>query len=164
MATNKEASGDDNTAAHLASPLFQVNAGYCNVFPAPGLRRTVRHITGVNEEGQSIFLSTDCGDHHRVMGNEQAVANILYSTKETPANLNNNEDTKYGKDNESRESSSSSSIRAKSASCIRATSALIAGLRMPGMLWILLDCTPIMVNGKALEEELAELAPYYLGK
>lgn len=36
---------------------------------------------------------------------------------------------------------------------------------LPGrMLWILLDCTPIMVNGKALEEDLAELAPYYVGK
>lgn len=102
MVTDKEKSGDENTAAHLASPLFQVNAGYCNVFPAPGLHRTVRHITGVNKDGKSIFLSTDCGDHHRVMGNEQAVANILYSTKETPANLNNNEDIKYAKENEVR--------------------------------------------------------------
>lgn len=33
---------------------------------------------------------------------------------------------------------------------------------LPGrMLWVLLDCKPILVNGKPLGEELNELAPYY---
>ncbi|POS68896.1 cupin domain-containing protein [Diaporthe helianthi] len=56
-------------------------------FPAAGLRRTVRHITGHNAEGQGIFLSTDCGDHHRLMGENEAVANILYSTRESPVDM-----------------------------------------------------------------------------
>lgn len=79
-----------------------VGAGYCvgGLFPAPGLRRTVRHITGHNEKGQSIFLATDSGDHHREMGNQQAVANILYSTQEHPANLNDGNDIKKAKDAE----------------------------------------------------------------
>ncbi|KAL4783259.1 hypothetical protein BJX76DRAFT_368498 [Aspergillus varians] len=71
-----------------------------NGFPAPGLRKTVRHITGHSPEGKSIFLSTDCGAHHRVMGEQQAVANILYSTKETPVDLNDDVDLKYAAETE----------------------------------------------------------------
>ncbi|RAH42314.1 cupin domain-containing protein [Aspergillus brunneoviolaceus CBS 621.78] len=78
-----------------------VGAGYVlNGFPAPGLRKTVRHITGHNLDGQSVFLSTDCGAHHRVMGEQQAVANILYSTKETPVDLNDEADLKYAAETE----------------------------------------------------------------
>ncbi|KAI1743797.1 NAD(P)-binding protein [Xylaria scruposa] len=68
-------------------------------FPAPGLRRTVRHITGHNEEGKATFLSTDCGDHHLIMGEQQALANILYSTHETPVEINGNVDIKHAKEN-----------------------------------------------------------------
>lgn len=76
-------------------------AGYVtDGFPAAGLRRTVRHITGHSEEGKSVFLSTDCGDHHRVMGQQQAVANILYSTRETPVELNGNVDIEKAKSEE----------------------------------------------------------------
>ena len=76
-------------------------AGYVfNGFPAPGLRKTVRHITGHNEKGQFVFLSTDCGAHHRVMGEQQAVASILYSTKETPVELNGDVDVKYAAETE----------------------------------------------------------------
>lgn len=76
-------------------------AGYIvGGFPAPGLPRTVRHITGHDSNGKSVFLSTDCGDHHRVMGKNQAIANILYSTKETPINLNEDSDIKFAKENE----------------------------------------------------------------
>ena len=82
------------------SDLLLQSAGYVQVFPAPGLRRTVRYITGLNEEGKAVFLSTDCGDHHRIIGNEQAIANILYSTNDTPAELNGNVDLKYAKENE----------------------------------------------------------------
>ncbi len=69
-------------------------------FPAPGLRRTVRHITGHNDEGKTIFLTTDCGDHHSLMGEQQAIANILYSTMETPVDLNDNVDIKHAKEKE----------------------------------------------------------------
>lgn len=69
-------------------------------FPAPGLTRTRRHITGHNEEGKSVFLTTDSGDHHRVMGEQQAVANILYSTMETPIELNGNVDIQHAKEHE----------------------------------------------------------------
>lgn len=77
-------------------------AGYLTAdgFPAPGLHRTVRHITGHNAEGKGVFLSTDCGDHHRVMGNDQAVANILYSTSETPVDLNGDVDLVKAKETE----------------------------------------------------------------
>jgi hypothetical protein len=71
---------------------YLVSAGYVDSFPAPGLRQIFRHITGHNDEGKSIFLSSDHGSHHRVMGEQQAVANILYSTQETPVELNGNVD------------------------------------------------------------------------
>ncbi|KAI0410208.1 hypothetical protein F5X98DRAFT_387170 [Xylaria grammica] len=66
--------------------------GYVSSFPAPGLRQMVRHITGHNEKGESVFLSSNHGDHHRIMGEQQAVANILYSTQETPVELNDDVD------------------------------------------------------------------------
>ncbi|TVY83917.1 hypothetical protein LSUE1_G001016 [Lachnellula suecica] len=72
---------------------------YVQEFPAPGLRRTVRNITGHDAEGKEVFLSTDSGDHHTIMGEEQAVANILYSTHETPVELNGDVDIKYAKNN-----------------------------------------------------------------
>jgi hypothetical protein len=84
------------------SELLLTSAGYVSTFPAPGLRRTVRHITGHNAEGKGVFIQTDCGDHHRVIGNEQALANIIYSTKETPVEMNGDVDLKYAKENEVR--------------------------------------------------------------
>lgn len=71
-------------------------------FPAAGLRRTVRLITGHNTEGKGVFLSTDCGDHHRVMGEEEAIANILYSTRETPVDMGNDVDVAKAKEAEVR--------------------------------------------------------------
>lgn len=69
-------------------------------FPAPGLRRTVRHITGHNDDGKTVFISTDCGDHHKLMGEQQAIANILYSTRDTPVDLNDNLDVELAKEQE----------------------------------------------------------------
>lgn len=71
-------------------------------FPAPGLRKTQRFITGHNSEGKGYFVTSDHGDHHRVMGEKQAVANILYSTRETPVELNDDVDIKFAKENEVR--------------------------------------------------------------
>jgi len=69
-------------------------------FPAPGLRKAERHITGYNEEGKGVFIKDDHGDHHRLMGANQAVQNIIYTTKDNPVELNNDEDLKYARDNE----------------------------------------------------------------
>lgn len=81
--------------------MFIRGAGYISHgFPAPGLRRTVRHITGHNDEGKSVFLATDCGDHHRLIGDKQALGNILYSTSETPVDMNNEKDLKHAQEHE----------------------------------------------------------------
>lgn len=69
-------------------------------FPAPGLRKTQRLITGHGADGKGRFLVTDNGDHHRVMGEQQAVAVIPYSTKENPVELNENVDVAYARENE----------------------------------------------------------------
>ncbi|KAI1120191.1 NAD(P)-binding protein [Nemania abortiva] len=85
IATSEEVA---DVVMFLCSPLSR----YVQSFPAPGLRQIFRHITGLNEKGESIFLGSDHGDHHRIMGEQQAVANILYSTQETPVELNGNAD------------------------------------------------------------------------
>lgn len=72
-------------------------------FPAPGLRKTQRLITGNGEDGKGHFLATDAGDHHRIMGEGQAVAVIPYSTKENPVDLNGNVDVSFAMENEVRE-------------------------------------------------------------
>lgn len=69
-------------------------------FPAPGLHKTQRLITGHGPDGKGHFLYTDAGDHHRVMGEGQAVANIIYSTKGDPVELNDEADIKYARENE----------------------------------------------------------------
>lgn len=81
--------------------MFLRGAGYISQgFPAPGLRRTVRHITGHNADGKGVFLSTDCGDHHRIIGDRQALGNILYSTSETPVDLSDDKDVLHAKEHE----------------------------------------------------------------
>lgn len=84
-------------------PIYQVSAHYVkDGFPAPGLPRTVRYITGHNAEGKGVFLVSDAGDHHRKMGADQALANILYSTTETPVDFNDDKDIKQAMENEVR--------------------------------------------------------------
>ena len=73
---------------------------YTESFPAPGLRQIFRHITGHNPQGESVFLHSDHGDHYRLMVERQAVANILYSTRETPVDLNENVDIQKTKSEE----------------------------------------------------------------
>ena len=75
-----------------------------NGFPAPGLRETQRLVTSHDARGKGYFLTTDHGDHHRVMGEKQAVANILYSTRENPVDLNGDQDIEFAKRNEVRSS------------------------------------------------------------
>lgn len=110
MATSGQALGDETAAksngldAKVESddPLMYLRgAGYiAQGFPAPGLRRTVRHITGHNADGKAIFLSTDSGDHHRIIGDQQALGNILYSTHETPVDMTDDNDVKHAKEHE----------------------------------------------------------------
>ncbi|KAI0154648.1 hypothetical protein GGR57DRAFT_512185 [Xylariaceae sp. FL1272] len=68
--------------------------------PVQGLPRIVRHVTGHNAEGKSVFLSTDVGDHHRELVNKSAIANIIYSTNQHPVELSGNADVKYAHENE----------------------------------------------------------------
>ncbi|RDA93279.1 hypothetical protein CP533_2064 [Ophiocordyceps camponoti-saundersi (nom. inval.)] len=193
------------------SDLLLTSAGYVSSFPAPGLRKTVRHITGHNAEGKGVFLGTDCGDHHRIIGNEQAIANIIYSTKETPIELNGDVDLKYAKENEPGlhihngsvcrmidfgpnvlspmhravsldygvviegefrlilDSGEERIMRQGDVSVQRASAHqwhnITGNGTLPGrMMWILLDCKPVLIDGKPLEEELNELQPYYEGR
>ncbi|PTB63077.1 NAD(P)-binding protein [Trichoderma citrinoviride] len=175
------------------------------------LRRTVRHITGHNAEGKGVFIQTDCGDHHRVIGNEQALANIIYSTKDTPVEMNGDVDLKFAKENEPPlhihngsvcrmidfapdvispmhravsldygiviegefklilDSGESRIMRQGDVSVQRASAHqwhnITGGGTLPGrMMWVLLDCKPIIINGQELKEELNELQPYYEGR
>ena len=83
------------------APSALAGAGYVTTeFPVPGLSRAMRHITGHDAEGKSIFLQTDCGDHHRILGEKQAIGNIVYSTNSNPVEINGDVDIKYAKENE----------------------------------------------------------------
>lgn len=82
------------------APAESANGYHTKSFPAPGLRQIFRHITGHNDQGQSVFLHSDHGDHYRLMVEKQAVANILYSTRETPVDLNGNVDIQKAKSEE----------------------------------------------------------------
>ena len=69
-------------------------------FPVVGLPRVVRHMTGHDAQGRSVFLSTDDGDHHRELADKSAIANIIYSTYETPIELNGDVDIKKARETE----------------------------------------------------------------
>ncbi|KAJ3574151.1 hypothetical protein NPX13_g4467 [Xylaria arbuscula] len=202
---------DQQQVQHAASELLLTSAGYVSTFPAPGLRRTVRHITGHNAEGKGVFLSTDDGDHHRIIGDKQAIGNIIYSTNQTPADLNDDADLKYAKENEPGlhvhngsvarmidfgpnvlspmhravsldygvvlegefklilDSGEERIMRQGDVSVNRSSAHqwhnITGNGTMPGrMLFILLDCKPVIINGVALGQELNELQPYYEGR
>ncbi|KAI5861112.1 hypothetical protein GGS23DRAFT_576996 [Durotheca rogersii] len=76
----------------MAESTAPVPEYYVSSFPAPGLRQIFRHITQNNAKGESQFLSSDHGEHYRRMVDNRAVANIIYSTRENPVDLNNNID------------------------------------------------------------------------
>ena len=84
-----------------AKPFLSPAEGYVQTpHPVQGLPRVVRHITGHDAEGKSVFLSTDIGDHHRELVNKSAIANIIYSTREHPVDLNGGVDVKHSRENE----------------------------------------------------------------
>ncbi|KAF9248078.1 hypothetical protein DTO013E5_4960 [Penicillium roqueforti] len=69
-------------------------------FPAEGLRHARRFITTHNKEGKGVFAVDDDGDHHRIMVDGLAVANIIYSTSGNPVDMNDDNDLVYARDNE----------------------------------------------------------------
>lgn len=69
-------------------------------FPADELRSCRRFVTGHNADGQGVFIKDDTGDHHRLLVDGGAAANIIYSTKESPVDMNDNKDVKYAEENE----------------------------------------------------------------
>ena len=69
------------------------------------LPRVVRHATGRNAEGKSVFLSTDDDDHHhRELVNKSAIATIDYSTYRHSVELNGDVDIEYAHEDEVRTS------------------------------------------------------------
>jgi hypothetical protein len=76
--------------------------GALTKFPADGLRSSRRFITGHNAEGKGVFIVDDTGDHHRLLVDGEAAANIIYSTNESPVDMNDDKDVKYARDNEVR--------------------------------------------------------------
>ncbi|KAL4942704.1 hypothetical protein BDV06DRAFT_211608 [Aspergillus oleicola] len=69
-------------------------------FPAEGLRHARRFITSHNKDGEGVFVVDDDGDHHRIMVEGLAVANIIYSTAENPVDMNDDRDLTYARDHE----------------------------------------------------------------
>ncbi|RYP63554.1 hypothetical protein DL771_009216 [Monosporascus sp. 5C6A] len=216
IALTEEVADTQATATHPSclspKPTSQVPVpakDYVQSFPVPGLRQIFRHITGHNEEGKSVFLRSDQGDHHRVMGEQQAVANILYSTQETPVELNGNVDIEKAKAQEPPlhyhngsidrmidfgpgvesplhlavsidygivvegvfelilDSGEKRIMRQGDVSVQRATAhqwkTIMGNGTLPGrMMWILLDCNDVYVNGKKMEGFLGDLAKEYV--
>jgi quercetin dioxygenase-like cupin family protein len=188
------------------------NAGYVKEgFPAPGLRQIQRHITGHNAEGKGVFLSTDTGDHKRIMFDGRAVSNILYSTQETPAQMNGDVDIEKAKATEpplhyhngslarmvdfapgvesplhraisldygvvlegifelELDSGEKRIMREGDVSVNRACAHkwrnITGNGTLPGrMLYILLDCQDVVVNGQKLEGYLGALEKDYVGR
>ncbi|VUC37206.1 unnamed protein product [Clonostachys rosea] len=69
-------------------------------FPAADLRPTKRFITTHNAERKGVFLSEDAGDHHKVLVNGNAAANIIYSTQGAQVDLNDEKDVAFAAANE----------------------------------------------------------------
>ncbi|KAJ8119175.1 hypothetical protein ONZ43_g3833 [Nemania bipapillata] len=180
-------------------------------FPAPGLKRIQRHITSFDEHGKSIFLPTDCGEHHRVMGEGEALANIIYSTRETPVDINEEVDISKAKEKEppiyypggtvvrmvdfgpglespmhraitldygivlegvfelELDSGEKRIMRPGDVSVKRAAAHKWRNITgqgtLPGrMLYVLLDCKDVIVNGSKIEGYLGELQKEYADK
>ncbi|KAK0615699.1 hypothetical protein B0T17DRAFT_538847 [Bombardia bombarda] len=75
-------------------------SGPITKFPAEGLRHARRFITTHNKDGKGVFVADDDGDHHRIMLNGVAVANIIYSTEGNPVDMNDDKDLKFARDHE----------------------------------------------------------------
>ncbi|KAI0407280.1 hypothetical protein F4802DRAFT_605755 [Xylaria palmicola] len=171
-------------------PSTEVQAkGHVRSFPAPGLRQIFRHITGHHDRGQSVFLSSDQGDHHRIMGEEQAVTNILYElnddvdiekahAKEPPLHCRTDSIVRMVDFGPGVESPLHRAVSIDNGIVIEGVFELILDLgekrimrqadnitgnnTLPGrMMWILLDVHDVVANGQKREGFLGELAKEY---
>ncbi|KAK4222716.1 hypothetical protein QBC38DRAFT_489175 [Podospora fimiseda] len=79
---------------------MSTTAPLLTTFPAPGLRASRRFITSHNAQGKGVFVVDDTGDHHRVLASGKGIGNIIYSTCETPVDMNDDKDLTYARDNE----------------------------------------------------------------
>lgn len=68
-------------------------------FPASGLPSQNRYIVGHNDEGKSVFLVSDKGDHSATMVEGAAAQNIPYSTSSNPVDFANDQDIKFAQEN-----------------------------------------------------------------
>ncbi|KAI0427504.1 NAD(P)-binding protein [Xylaria sp. FL1042] len=174
-------------------------------------RSSYRHITGHNSEGNGVFLSSDLGDHTRIMFDGRAVSNILYSTQQSPAELNGDVDVEKAKEREPPLHYHNGSVirmvdfapgvesplhRALSIdygivlegvfeleldsgerrimregdvsvnrACAHKWRNLTGSGSLPGrMIYILLDCNDVVVNGNKLEGYLGALEKDYVGR
>ncbi|KAH8657728.1 hypothetical protein BX600DRAFT_514282 [Xylariales sp. PMI_506] len=86
----------ETLAANVATKKVATQAkGPITRFPADDLRPTRRFITTHNADGKGVFLADDEGDHHKLLVNGQAVANIIYSTHGSQVDLNNEKDVAF---------------------------------------------------------------------
>ncbi|KAH7038343.1 uncharacterized protein B0I36DRAFT_359920 [Microdochium trichocladiopsis] len=69
-------------------------------FPAEGLRPIHRLITSHNKDGLGVFVADDEGDHHRLLVDGGAAANIIYSTRDCPVDMNDEKDIAFARANE----------------------------------------------------------------
>ncbi|CAG8973477.1 hypothetical protein HYALB_00011072 [Hymenoscyphus albidus] len=67
-------------------------------FPGEGLPEIKRYITTHDANGEGVFLPSDSGDHHALMGNGRGVYSIIYTTKEAQIDLNDDADLKFAKE------------------------------------------------------------------
>lgn len=81
---------------------LQDGSGPITQFPASDLRSSQRFITSHNAAGDGIFVTTDSGDHHRVMVNGKGAANIIYSTQGNPVDVTGEIDIALAAKNEVR--------------------------------------------------------------
>lgn len=84
----------------MSSDTYVYPEGPITKFPANDLRHARRFITSHNGKGEGVFIGDDDGAHHRVMVNGNAVANIIYSTKSNPVDMNDDKDIAYAKNTE----------------------------------------------------------------
>jgi len=74
-------------------------AGPITRFPAEGLSEPQRYIVSFDQNGKSVFLPTDNGDHQSIMVAGAAAQSIMYSIESVPADMNGEADVRFAKKN-----------------------------------------------------------------
>lgn len=82
-------------SAAVKAPTFDekyATPGPFTTFPGKGLPDIKRLITTHDEKGEGVFLPSDNGAHHALMGNGRGVQNIIYSTYGSAVDINDCKD------------------------------------------------------------------------